>query len=84
MSLVAWIILGIVVGFVASRLISGTVQDVVMDLGLGVVGAVVGGWLFSIFSMTAVYGFSLISLLVAGVGATLLLVSYHIVTIDEL
>lgn len=77
MSLLAWIILGLVSGFIASRLINRTGEGVVFDIVLGIVGAVVGGWLFNTFGMAGVTGFDLYSLLVAVVGAAALLVVYH-------
>jgi uncharacterized membrane protein YeaQ/YmgE (transglycosylase-associated protein family) len=80
MSLLAWIILGLVAGFIASKLVSGSGQGVVMDIILGIVGAVIGGWLFNTFGMAGVAGFNLYSLLVAVVGAVLLLVVYHAVS----
>lgn len=80
MSLLAWIVLGLIAGFVASKLVSGTGQGAVMDIVLGVVGAVLGGWLFNSFGMAGVSGFNLYSLLVAVVGAVVLLVVYHAVS----
>jgi len=80
MSLLAWIVLGLIAGFVASKIVSGTGQGVVMDIVLGIVGAVVGGWLFTTFGMAGVGGFNLYSLLVAVVGAALLLVVYHAIS----
>lgn len=77
MTLLAWIILGLIAGFIASKLVSGTGQGVVMDIILGIVGAVVGGWLFNTFGMAGVGGFNFYSLLVAVIGAVLLLVGYH-------
>jgi len=77
MSLLAWIILGLVSGFIASRLINRTGEGVVFDIVLGIVGAVVGGWLFNTFGMAGVTGFGLYGLLVAVVGAAALLVVYH-------
>lgn len=77
MSLIAWVVLGLIAGFVASKIVSGTGQGVVMDIVLGIVGAVVGGWLFNTFGMAGVVGFNLYSLLVAVVGAALMLVGYH-------
>jgi uncharacterized membrane protein YeaQ/YmgE (transglycosylase-associated protein family) len=77
MSLLAWIILGLIAGFVASKLINRTGEGVVLDILLGVVGAVVGGWLFNTFGMSGITGFNLYSLLVAVVGAAALLVVYH-------
>jgi uncharacterized membrane protein YeaQ/YmgE (transglycosylase-associated protein family) len=57
-----------------------TGQGVVMDIVLGIVGAVVGGWLFTTFGMAGVGGFNLYSLLVAVVGAALLLVVYRAIS----
>jgi uncharacterized membrane protein YeaQ/YmgE (transglycosylase-associated protein family) len=77
MSLLAWIILGLIAGFVASKLINRTGEGVVLDILLGIVGAVVGGWVFNTFGMAGITGFNLYSLLVAVVGAAALLVVYH-------
>jgi uncharacterized membrane protein YeaQ/YmgE (transglycosylase-associated protein family) len=80
MSLLAWIVLGLIAGFIASKLIYNTGQGLVLDIVLGIVGAVVGGWLFTTFGMAGVTGFNLYSMLVAVVGAALFLVVYHAVT----
>lgn len=80
MSLLAWIILGLIAGFIGSKIVNGTGQGVVMDIVLGVVGAILGGWLFNIFGMAGVAGFNLYSLLVAVVGAAVLLVVYHAIS----
>lgn len=77
MSLLAWIVLGLVAGFIASKMVSGTGQGAILDIALGVIGAVIGGWLFNTFGMAGVSGFNLYSLLVAVVGAIVLLVVYH-------
>lgn len=79
MSILAWIVLGIVAGFIASKLINKTGSGLVMDLVLGVVGAVVGGWLFAQFGSAGVTGFNLYSLFVAVVGAAVVLLLYHLV-----
>jgi uncharacterized membrane protein YeaQ/YmgE (transglycosylase-associated protein family) len=78
MSILAWIILGLISGFIASKLINKTGEGFVLDIVLGIVGAVVGGWLFNTFGMAGVTGLNLYSLLVAVVGAALLLVVYHV------
>ncbi len=77
MSILAWIVLGLVAGFVASKLVNKTGEGILLDIVLGVVGAVVGGWLFNTFGMTGVTGLNIWSLLVAVVGAVLFLVVYH-------
>ncbi|HTT38699.1 MAG TPA: GlsB/YeaQ/YmgE family stress response membrane protein [Burkholderiales bacterium] len=77
MSLLAWIVLGLVAGFIASKIVNKSGEGFILDIVLGVVGAVVGGWLFTSFGMPGVTGFNLYSVLVAVVGAALLLVVYH-------
>lgn len=79
MSILAWIVLGIVAGFIASKLINKSGSGLVMDLVLGVVGAVVGGWLFNQFGSAGVTGFNLYSLFVAVIGAVVVLLIYHLV-----
>jgi uncharacterized membrane protein YeaQ/YmgE (transglycosylase-associated protein family) len=49
MSFVAWIILGLVAGFVGSKIVNKTGEGLFLDIILGIVGAVVGGWLFYMF-----------------------------------
>ena len=77
MSILAWIVLGLISGFIASKLVNKTGEGVVLDIVLGIVGAVVGGWLFATFGMAGVTGVNLYSMLVAVVGAVLVLVIYH-------
>ena len=77
MSLLAWIVLGIVAGFIGSKLVNKTGEGLIRDLVLGVVGAIVGGWLFALFGQSGVTGLNLYSLLVAVVGAVVVLVVYH-------
>jgi len=79
MSILAWIVLGIVAGFIASKLINKSGGGLVIDLVLGVVGAVVGGWLFNQFGSAGVTGFNLYSLFVAVIGAVVVLLIYHLV-----
>ena len=77
MSIIAWIILGLIAGFVASKIVNRTGEGVVLDVLLGIGGAVVGGWLFHIFGMGGVTGLNLYSMVVATVGAVAFLVVYH-------
>ena len=79
MSLLGWIILGLISGFIASKIVNHAGEGAILDIVLGVVGAVVGGWLFHTFGMPGVTGFNLYSMLVAIVGAVVLLVLYHAV-----
>jgi uncharacterized membrane protein YeaQ/YmgE (transglycosylase-associated protein family) len=77
MSILAWIVLGLIAGFIASKIFVGSGQGVLMDIVLGIVGAVVGGYLFSAFGATGITGFNLYSMFVAVVGAVVLLWLYH-------
>ena len=80
MSMIAWIVLGLIAGFIASKVVNKTGEDIVLDLGLGIVGAIVGGFVFNQFGAAGVTGFNLYSMLVALVFAVLVLVIYHLVT----
>ena len=77
MSILAWIVLGLIAGFIASKIVNRTGSGLVMDLLLGVVGAFVGGYLFTRFGAAGVTGLNLYSILVATVGAAIVLVVYH-------
>jgi uncharacterized membrane protein YeaQ/YmgE (transglycosylase-associated protein family) len=77
MSFVAWIILGLVAGFVGSKIVNKTGEGLFLDIILGIVGAIVGGWLFSMFGASGVTGLNLYSLAVAVVGAIVVLIVYH-------
>jgi uncharacterized membrane protein YeaQ/YmgE (transglycosylase-associated protein family) len=77
MSILAWIILGLLAGFIGSKLVNKQGEGMFLDIVLGVVGAVVGGWLFNKFGAVGVTGLNLYSLLVAVVGAVVVLLVYH-------
>ena len=77
MSFVAWIVLGLVSGFIASKLVNKTGEGVLLDIVLGVVGAFVGGWLFTTFGASGVTGLNIYSMFVAVIGAVVVLVVYH-------
>ena len=79
MSIIAWIILGLIAGFIASKIVNKTGEGVVLDIVLGIVGAVVGGWLFAFFGASGVTGLNIYSLIVAVIGAIVVLVIYHAV-----
>ncbi|MFL6603263.1 MAG: GlsB/YeaQ/YmgE family stress response membrane protein [Steroidobacteraceae bacterium] len=80
MSILAWIILGLIAGFIASKLVNKRGEGMFLDIILGIVGAVVGGWVFSALGMTRVTGLNLYSLLVAVIGAVIVLFGYHAIT----
>lgn len=73
MNIIAWLILGVVAGWIASVLMgTNYAQGVVMDVIMGVVGALLGGFLFSLLGLGGVDGFNLYSLFVAVIGAVVL------------
>ena len=74
MSFLAWIILGLIAGFIGSKLVNNRGEGLILDVLLGIVGAVVGGWLFNRFGAAGVTGLNLYSLLVAVIGAVVVLV----------
>jgi len=77
MSILAWIILGLLAGFIGSKIVNKSGEGVFMDILLGIVGAVVGGWVFHFFGSAGVTGLNLYSLLVAVVGSIIFLLLYH-------
>ena len=77
MSILAWVVLGLIAGFIASKIVNKTGEGILLDIVLGVVGAVVGGYVFQMFGHSGVTGLNIYSLLVAVVGAVLFLLIYH-------
>jgi uncharacterized membrane protein YeaQ/YmgE (transglycosylase-associated protein family) len=77
MSFLAWIVLGLLAGFIASKIVNRHGEGMIRDILLGIVGAFVGGWLFNTFGAAGVTGLNLYSLLVAVVGSVVFLVAYH-------
>jgi uncharacterized membrane protein YeaQ/YmgE (transglycosylase-associated protein family) len=77
MSFLAWIVLGLIAGFIGSKIVNKSGEGILMDIVLGILGAVAGGWLFNEFGHSGVTGLNLYSLLVAVIGAVILLVIYH-------
>ena len=77
MSFLAWIVLGLIAGFIASKIVNKQGDGFFLDIILGIVGAVAGGWIFSAFGAHGVTGVNLYSILVAVVGAIVVLVLYH-------
>ena len=77
MSIVSWIVLGLIAGFIGSKIVNSEGQGLWLDIVLGIVGAVVGGFLFSIFGATGITGFNIYSLIVAIIGSVVVLWLYH-------
>jgi uncharacterized membrane protein YeaQ/YmgE (transglycosylase-associated protein family) len=79
MSILAWLVVGLIAGFLASKVVNKTGSGLVMDIVLGVVGALVGGFLFNQFGHSAPTGINIYSIFVAFVGAVIVLLIYHAV-----
>ena len=79
MSIIGWIILGLIAGFIASKIVNKQGSGIIVDILLGVVGAIVGGFLFTQLGAVGVTGFNLWSMIVAIIGAIVILLLYHAV-----
>ena len=80
MSIIAWLILGLIAGFISSQLVNKSGEGIVLDIVLGIVGAIVGGFLFSFVGAAPITGFNVYSLIVAVIGSVVVLGIYHAVT----
>ena len=77
MSIISWLILGLIAGWIGSKIINKSGEGFFLDIVLGIVGALVGGFLFSLFGAEGVTGLNLYSMFVAIVGSVVVLVIYH-------
>jgi uncharacterized membrane protein YeaQ/YmgE (transglycosylase-associated protein family) len=79
MSVIGWIVLGLIAGFIGSKIVNRQGSGIILDIILGVVGALVGGYLFELAGHAGVTGFNLYSMFVAIIGAVVVLVVYHFI-----
>ena len=77
MSILAWVVLGLVAGFIASKIVNKSGEGVFLDIVLGIVGALVGGFIFQALGHSGVTGINLYSIGVAVIGAVVVLLVYH-------
>jgi uncharacterized membrane protein YeaQ/YmgE (transglycosylase-associated protein family) len=77
MGIIAWLVLGLIAGFIASKIVNHTGSGMIMDIILGIVGAFVGGLVFNFFGAAGVTGFNIYSAIVAVIGAVVVLFIYH-------
>jgi uncharacterized membrane protein YeaQ/YmgE (transglycosylase-associated protein family) len=77
MSILAWIVLGLIAGFIGSKIVNKRGEGLILDIVLGIVGAIAGGWLAGFFGLAGVSGLNLYSLLIAVVGSVVVLLVYH-------
>jgi len=78
MSIIGWIVFGLIAGFIASKIVNKTGEGIILDIVLGVVGAMVGGFIFEQFGAAGITGFNIYSMFVAVAGAVLVLVIFHL------
>ncbi|MBV9747481.1 MAG: GlsB/YeaQ/YmgE family stress response membrane protein [Acetobacteraceae bacterium] len=79
MSIIGWLVLGLIAGFIASKVVNNSGEGIILDIVLGIIGAVVGGWIFAQFGYGGVNGFNIWSMFVAVVGAIVVLWIYHLI-----
>lgn len=80
MSIISWIILGLIAGFIGGKIVNREGQGFWLDIALGIIGAIVGGFLFSFFGASGVTGLNIWSMIVAIVGSIVVLLIYNAVT----
>jgi len=80
MGWIAWIILGLIAGFIGSKLVNRTGSGILLDIVIGIVGAIVGGWIGSKLGLGGVNGLNVSSILLAVVGAVIVLLVYNAVS----
>jgi uncharacterized membrane protein YeaQ/YmgE (transglycosylase-associated protein family) len=78
MGIISRLILGLIAGFIGSKIVNKSGQGFWLDIALGIVGAIVGGFLFSgVFGMEGITGLNIWSLIVAIIGSIVVLWGYH-------
>ena len=77
MSIIGWIILGLIAGFIGSKIVNREGQGFWLDIALGIIGALVGGFLFDLFGATGITGLNIWSIIVAIVGSVVVLWVYN-------
>ena len=79
MGIISWIILGLIAGFIGSKIVDKQGQGFWLNIALGIIGALVGGFLFFTFGATGVTGLNIWSMIVAIVGSIVVLLIYNAV-----
>jgi uncharacterized membrane protein YeaQ/YmgE (transglycosylase-associated protein family) len=77
MGVLSWIIVGLIAGFIGSKIVNRTGEGMIRDIILGIVGAFVGGWIFTAMGASGVTGVDIYSIFVVVIGAVVVLVAYH-------
>jgi uncharacterized membrane protein YeaQ/YmgE (transglycosylase-associated protein family) len=79
MGILSWLIVGLIAGFIGSKIVNRTGEGMVRDILLGILGAIVGDAIFTELGLVGVSGVNLTSIVVAAIGAIVVLVVYHAV-----
>ena len=80
MGIIAWIVMGLIAGFLASLLVNKRGEGFLGDVLLGIIGAVVGGFIAqALFHIPGITGFDFRSMAIAVLGAVIVLVIYHMI-----
>ena len=77
MGILSWLVLGLIAGFVGSKIVGDTGQGILIDVALGIVGAFVGGFLFTSLGAHGITGLNLWSMFVAIIGSIVVIWAYH-------
>jgi uncharacterized membrane protein YeaQ/YmgE (transglycosylase-associated protein family) len=80
MGILSWLVVGLIAGFIGSRIVNRTGEGLVRDILLGILGAIVGGAIFTELGLVGVTGVNLTSIVIAAIGAIVVLVVYHLLT----
>jgi uncharacterized membrane protein YeaQ/YmgE (transglycosylase-associated protein family) len=78
-SILAWVVVGLVAGVLASLVMGGTGYGIIGDIVIGIVGAFVGGWLFTALGISAPFGGMGGTIFVAFIGAVVLLLILRLI-----
>ena len=81
MGILSWIILGLIAGFIGSKIVDRQGQGFWLNIALGIAGALVGGFLFDLFGVSGVTGLNIYSMIVAVVGSVVVLLIYNALTV---
>jgi uncharacterized membrane protein YeaQ/YmgE (transglycosylase-associated protein family) len=80
MGIISWIILGLIAGFIGSKIVDKQGQGFWLNIALGIIGALVGGFIFDLVGSTGVTGLNIWSMIVAIIGSVVVLWIYNAVS----
>ena len=80
MGIISWIVLGLIAGFIGSKIVNRQGQGFWLDIAFGIVGALVGGFIFDLFGASGVTGLNIYSIIIAVAGSIVVLLIYNALT----